>query len=183
MPPRFHVSLILCELGNYVDAEILLDRAVDAGIQSKGRFLAYRADALSLHGSDDLARELYREAFLRNPLNVDLPHLADRSIHGLVTDVAAAVDETSGNLPRLPVRGWLSSIFPLDLNDLATGRPGVLSSLAEAEAAGSLTVPQVWYEYLRTTYRDDQEIIRARRRLKDLNDGMFRRYMKKIGCG
>jgi len=47
----------------------------------------------------------------------------------------------------------------------------------------------VWYEYLRyaeylrTSYRDDQELIRARRRLKELNDGMFRRYMKKIGGG
>jgi hypothetical protein len=166
-----------------------LARAVDAGIQRKGRFMAYRADALYHLGLDDLVRELYRVAFLRDPLDVDLPHLADRSIHELVTNVEAEVDEPAEILPWLPVWGWLSNIFPLDLNDLVTDRSGVLASLAEAEAAGSLTVPQVWYEYLRyaeylrTSHRDDQELIRARRRLKELNDGMFRRYMKKIGGG
>ena len=114
--------------------------------------------------------------------------LADRAIHELVTDVEAVVDEPSEILPWLPVWGWLSSIFTLDLNDLV-GRSGVFASLVEAEAAGSLTVPQVWYEYLRyaeflrTSHRDDQELIRARRRLKELDDGMFRRYMKKIGGG
>ena len=189
IPPGFHVGLILYELGEYADAEIWLARAVDTGIQPKGRFLAYRGDALFHLGSDDLARELYRVAFLRDPQNVDLPHLADRSLHELVTDVEAVVDEPSDILPWLPVWGWLSNIFPLDLNDLVTDRSGVLASLAEAEAANSLTVPQVWYEYLRyaeylrTSYRDDQELIRARRRLKELNDGMFRRYMKKIGGG
>jgi hypothetical protein len=140
-------------------------------------------------GSDDLARGLYREAFLRDPLNIDLPYLADRSVHELVTDVEAEVDEPSEILPWLPVWGWLSSIFTLDLNDLVTDRSRVLAMLSEAESADSLTVPQVWYEYLRyaeylrTSHRDDQELIRARRRLKELNDGMFRRYMKKIGGG
>lgn len=187
--PRFHVGLIFCDLGNHADAEIWLARAVDAGIQPKGRFMAYRGDALFHLGSDDLARELYREAFLRDPLNVDLPLLADRSVHELVTDVEAEVDEPSETLPWLPVWAWLSNLFPLDLNELVTGRSVFLASLAEAESAGCLTVSQVWYEYLRyaeylrTSYRDDQELIRARRRLKELNDGMFRRYMKKIGGG
>ena len=189
IPPRFHVGLILSELGNHVDAEIWLARAVDAGIQPKGRFMAYRGDAMFHLGSDDLARGLYREAFLRDPLNIDLPYLADRSVHELVTDVEAEVDEPSEILPWLPVWGWLSSIFTLDLNDLVTDRSRVLAMLSEAESADSLTVPQVWYEYLRyaeylrTSHRDDQELIRARRRLKELNDGMFRRYMKKIGGG
>ena len=38
-------------------------------------------------------------------------------------------------------------------------------------------------EFLRSSHRDDQELIRARRRMKEINGEMFGRYMKKIRGG
>ena len=187
IPPRFHVGLLCYELGNYEDAEVWFGRALDADIQPVGRFLAYRGDALFRLDSEYPARELYREAFLRDPLTVDLPHLADRAIQELIVEADSEVDEPSEILPWLPVWGWLGNVFTLGLNDLHDDRSGFLASLTEAEAR--LTAPQLWFEYLRyaeflrSSHRDDQGLIRARRRMKEINGEMFGRYMKKIRGG
>jgi tetratricopeptide (TPR) repeat protein len=188
-PPRFHVGLLCYELGNYEEAGLWFGRALDAGIQPVGRFLAYRGDALFRFGSEDVARELYREAFLRDPLSVDLAHLADNTIRELISEAESEMDEPSDILPWLPVWGWLRNVFTLDLNDLLADRSGYLQSLTEAESAERLTSPQLWFEYLRyaeflrSSHRDDQELIRARRRMKEINGEMFGRYMKKIRGG
>jgi tetratricopeptide (TPR) repeat protein len=189
IPSRFHVGLLCYELGNYEEAGLWFGRALDAGIQPVGRFLAYRGDALFRFGSEDVARELYREAFLRDPLSVDLAHLADNTIRELISEAESEMDEPSDILPWLPVWGWLRNVFTLDLNDLLADRSGYLQSLTEAESAERLTSPQLWFEYLRyaeflrSSHRDDQELIRARRRMKEINGEMFGRYMKKIRGG
>ena len=189
IPPKFHVGLMFYELECYRDAESWFGRAVDSGIRPEGKFLAYRGDALVKLDDVDFARERYREAFLRDPLTVDVPHLADRAIQELIVEADSEADEPSEILPWLPVWGWLGSVFTLDLNDLRADRSGYVQSLVEAESVARLTSPQLWFEYLRyaeflrSSHLDDQELIRARRRMKEINGEMFGRYMKKIRGG
>lgn len=187
IPPRFHVGLLCYELENYADADVWFGRAVEAGIRPPGRFLAYRGDALFRLGAGDPSRELYREAFLRDPLGVDLSHLADRAIRELISYGESEADEPDEVVPWLPAWGWLRSVFFLDLNDLHASEGGFLAALAKAEAEENLTAPQLWFEYLRYAEflrgvkRNDRELVRARRRLRELNGELFGRYMKKIG--
>jgi|GEM_PF-1174745 len=186
IPPRFHVGLICCRLENYKEAEAWFERAVDAGIEPMGKFLAYRGDALCRLGAADAALDLYREAFLQDPLEVDLSHLADQNMRELIAFAESEAEEPDELLPWLPVWGWLRNLFTLGPNG---SRTELLESLQKAEEETRVSTPRLWFEYLRYAeflrgvQRDDQELIRARRRLKELNGELFGRYIKKIGKG
>ncbi len=183
IPPRFHPGLLCFELGRYDEAREWFGRALAAGIQPAGRFLAYQGDALFLLGDREEARELYREAFLAGPLAVDLPHLADPAMGELISHGESEADEPEELLPWLAAWGWLRELFTLE-----SGEPGSdLSVVHEfTEEGEGETAPRLWFQYLRQaeflrgSSGDDRELIRARRRLKELNGELFRRYMEKI---
>ncbi len=184
--PRFHPGLLYLELGRQKEAHAWLARAVAAGIQPAGRFLAYFGDSTFLLGDQDTARELYREAFLEGPETVDWSHLADPVLKELISYAEGEADDPDELLPWLSVWGWLQGIFTLDFNELNNDRSGFLESLAQADTEGGLASSQLWFrylryaEFLRRTSGDRQELIRARRRMRELNGELFERYMRKI---
>ena len=186
-PPRFHPGLLCYELGRYDAALEWFTRALHAGIQPAGRFLAYRGDLLFILESAEQARELYKGAFLEGPQAVDLPHLADPALRELITYGESEAEEPDDLLPWLPVWGWLRNLFTLELDELYRDQSGFLDALTRGEAEAELTAPQLWFRYLRYAEflrgvpGDGRELIRARRRLKEINGELFGRYMRKIG--
>lgn len=58
--------------------------------------------------------------------------------------------------------------------------------LEETKRSGNITLPRLWFEYLRygeflrTLNRDDRVLVQVRRRMRDLCGFMFDRYMAKI---
>jgi tetratricopeptide (TPR) repeat protein len=187
LPPQFHGGLLLYQLGEYADAREWFSRAVEGGILPKGRFLAYQGDALFRLEELDGARELYRQAFLEDPLTVDLPHLADPALPELIASAESELDEPDEIIPWLPVWGWLRNLFTLELHELQMDRTGFRESLDRDEAAERLTTPQLWFQYLRyaellrALAGEREELVRVRRRMKELNGELFGQYIKKIG--
>ena len=187
IPPRAHPGLLCYELGSYGDALGWFAQAVKSEVHPTGRFLAYQGDALFRLEEQESARELYREAFLEDPLAVDLAHLADPAVRELISYGESEADEPDEVLSWLSAWGWLRDIFTLELHELRTDHTGFRESLAKSEAEKRLTPPQLWFQYLRyaeflrALFPDDPELVRARRRMRELNGELFGRYMKKIG--
>lgn len=189
--PRFHLGCVLREAGQHAEAERWFEAALRSGIAQRGRFLAWRGDALTLCDKDAAAMESYRAAFLEDPDSVDIEALANKAIRALLLTLGLeCFDEEADDreaLPWLPFWGWLHGVFPLDLNDIAADRAAFAASLQQADYEENLPPARLWYEYLRfaeylrTCLRDDQELVRVRRRMRRLNGEMFARYMERIG--
>lgn len=189
LPPRFHLGAILMAAGRWAEAECWLSRALASGTGERGRFLAWRGDALTRLGDLGRAKVAYLAAFLEGPRQVEMETLQNPLIHDLLFSLEAEADELGeADLPAwLPVWGWLQGDFGLPMSDLAGDRAVFGASLEEAERSGSLEPPRLWFDYLRyaeclrTLVRDDRELVRVRRRMRELNGFMFERYLKKIG--
>ncbi|MGK2944740.1 MAG: tetratricopeptide repeat protein [Desulfuromonadales bacterium] len=188
LPPRFHIGTLLLAAGRFAEAEHWLARALDAGIGERGRFLAWRGDALTKLGDPDQAKGAYIAAFLEGPHEVDLVSLQSPLIHDLLGSLESE-DQDFGaeDLPAwLPVWGWLQGAFGLPLNEPAAGRTAFVAALEAAHSSRSLPTPRLWFddlryaEYLRTVFRDDRELVRVRRRMRQLCGFMFERYMERM---
>jgi tetratricopeptide (TPR) repeat protein len=188
IPPRFHIGTLLMTAGRFAEAERWLARALDAGIGERGRFLAWRGDALTNLGDPDRAMSAYLAAFLEGPHEVDLESLKSPLIHDLLGSLESE-DHDLGEADLqawLPVWGWLQGAFGLPLNDPAADRSAFVDVLEEAHSSRSLPAARLWFEdlryaeYLRTTFRDDRELVRVRRRMRQLNRYMFERYMDRM---
>lgn len=190
MPPDFHLGYVLREAGRYVEAEYWFAVALRSGIAPRGRFLAWRGDALTMCSKDAVAMECYQAAFLDDPDSVNIDNFSNRTIHTLLLTLSNECfeEETDDRetLPWLPFWGWLHGSFPLDLNGIALDRDGFEASLQQADDGGTQPLARLWYEYLRfaeflrTCLRDDREMVRVRRRMKQLNGIMFDRYMERV---
>lgn len=191
IPPRFHLGCVLREAGRHAEADRWFAAALRSGIAQRGRFLAWRGDALTLCDKDAAAMECYRAAFLEDPDSVDMEALANKAIRALLLTLGIeCFDEEADDreaLPWLPFWGWLQGDFPLDLNDIAADRAAFAAYLQQADDERKLLPARLWYEYLRfaeylrTCLRDDRELVQVRRRMRRLNGDMFARYMEKIG--
>ena len=191
MPPRFHLGCVLREAGQHAEAGRWFAEALCSGIAQIGRFLAWRGDALTLSGKGAAAMECYQAAFLEDPDSVDIDTLANRAIRDLLLTLGLeCFDEEPGDreaLPWLPYWGWLHGDFPLDLNVVAADHAAFAANLQQADDEGKMPQARLWYEYLRfaeylrTSLRDDRELVRVRRRMRQLNGTMFVRYMERIG--
>jgi tetratricopeptide (TPR) repeat protein len=175
IPPRFHLGCILLEMGRPIEAEKWFARALDSAIPQRGRFLAYRGDALYMAGKTGDAREFYLAAFLEDPSGVDVFHLQDHAVRELPVEIEEEGFAGDEAVCWLPAWGWLKGVFGL-------GTPSHL----EEKMAGEMTSPRLWFEHLRiaehfrTEFRDDGELVRVRRKMKELNSILFARYMEKI---
>ena len=190
LPPRFHLGYVLREAGRHVEAERLFAAALHADITDRGRFLAWRGDALTLCGKNAAALEYYKAAFLEDPDSVDIDTLAHGGIRALLLSLhLECLDEEADDreaAPWLPYWGWLNGVFSLDLHDIAADRETFSAYLHQTDDEGKMPPGNLWYEYLRyaeylrACSRDDRELVPVRRRMKRLNSDMFARYMGRI---
>jgi tetratricopeptide (TPR) repeat protein len=189
IPPRFHIGTILLAKENFAEAEFWFSSALNSGIGERARFLGWRGDALMSLGDDGRARASYLAAFLEEPHGVDLTSSKNKLIHDLLFSLEIeGGDEIADDamVCWLPVWGWLIGEFVLSLDEVATDRDAFADSLEKAESARDMPLPRVWFdylryaEYLRAMFRNDRELVRVRRRMRELSGFMFDRYMEKV---
>ncbi|AMV70933.1 hypothetical protein DBW_0536 [Desulfuromonas sp. DDH964] len=192
IPPRFHIGTLLLAVGRFAEAECWLARALEVGIGERRRFLAWRGDAMTKLGDPDRAMSVFLAAFLEGPHEVDLSMLQNPQMHDLLLSLESEDhDIGAADLPAwLPVWGWLQGVFGLPLKEPAADRAAFVDALEAAHSFRSLPAARLWFEdlryaeYLRTTFRDDRELVRVRRRMRQLNGFMFERYMERMrGAG
>jgi len=189
IPPRFHISTLLLAQERYAEAESWLARAIDGGIDERARFLGWRGDALMSLGETGKAKESWLAAFLEGPCSVDLPSLKNRLIHNLLSSLEIeGSDEMEEDemVCWLPVWGWLQGEFILSMDEVVADHGAFAASLEKIVDSRDMTLPRVWFdylrytEYLRTIFRNDRELVRVRRRMREMSGFMFDRYMEKI---
>jgi tetratricopeptide (TPR) repeat protein len=186
IPPRFHLGCLLMEIGKTDEAETWFLLALDSGIPERGRFLAYLADALVMKGEADAARECYLAAFLEDPHGIDRDYLRDQDVREMIVEIEDEGVAGEEAFCWVPVWGWLNGIFALETS-VGDGKRKFDSELLTMDASpGEKSVPRLWFEllrraeHLRTRFRDDDELIRVRRKMKELNPDLFTRYMDNI---
>lgn len=188
VPPRFHLGVLLLAVGHFAAADDWFARALDAGIDARGRFLGWRGDALTLLGDSERAMGVYLAAFREDPQQVDLKSLKNSRINELLTSLDGEDHglEEEGLVAWLPVWGWFQGVLGLSLQEPITDRAAYVAGLDAAHSCQSLSAARLWYddlryaEYLRTAFRDDREMVRVRRRMRQLNAFMFQCYMEKL---
>jgi hypothetical protein len=176
----------------YAEAESWFARALDSGIHERSRFLGWRGDVLMSLGETGKARDSWLVAFLEGPRSVDLPSLKNRLIHDLLSSLEIEEgDEMEEDeiVCWLPVWGWLQGEFGLSMEEVVADQSAFVASLDNSAGSRDMKTPRLWFEhlryaeYLRTVFRNDRELVRVRRRMRDMNGFMFDRYMEKIrGC-
>jgi len=96
---------------------------------------------------------------------VDLPSLKNQLIHDLLSSLEIEGSEEMEEdemVCWLPVWGWLQGEFGLSMEAVATNHVAFAASLEKSEASKEMTVPRLWFEYLRyaeylrTVFRDDR---------------------------
>jgi tetratricopeptide (TPR) repeat protein len=189
IPPRFHIGMLLMAQERYAEAESWLARALDNGIDERARFLGWRGDAFMSLGETGKAKESWLAAFLEGPRSVDLPSLKNRMIHNLLFSLEIeGCDEMEEDemVCWLPVWGWLQGEFVLSMEEVAVDHGAFAASLEKSVGSRDMTQPRLWFEflryaeYLRTVFRNDRELVRVRRRMRDMNAFMFNRYLEKV---
>ena len=171
VPPRFHIGRILLDAGLPVEAEKWFFLALDSGIAERGRFLAWLGDALAVAGDNESARECYLAAFLEDPLGVDVSGLRDDAVRALLVELEEEGIAEEDTVHWVPVWGWLKGLFGLETSQIFSGE--ISQSRQWFECLGQA-------ERLRTEVRDDTELLRVRRKMKELSPLLFTRYMEKI---
>jgi len=188
LPPRFHFGHVLMEAGHHALAAESFHAALSHEDIPRGRFLAWRGDALTLANKDADALKSYLEAFLDDPFTVEM-QFKNRIITDLHTSLHFdAMDDMDEDREAawLPVWGWLRGVFPLPLQALpgehALDANGVESLISE----GNISVARIWFdmltqaERLRVMVRDDRELAAVRRLMKKTNGFLFDCYLEKI---
>jgi len=190
MPPRFHLGHILLETGQFAAAAECFGAALSTKGIPRGKFLAWRGDALTLAKDHGAALKSYLAAFLDDPLTVEMSSVRNRTINALHVSMSfAAADEIAEDEEPawLPVWGWLQGVFTLPLYpDPSEQSRGVadFELLIEEE---SCCVPRIWFDMLthaerqRVVHRDGKELAAIRRLMKRANGFMFGCYLEKIG--
>ena len=177
-PPRFHLGQILMEAGRYEEAADCFQAALSGNNIPTGRFLAWRGDALTLADKDDAALKSYMNAFLDDPLTVEIHSVKNRKITNLHDSLCFEdTDEIEEDQEPawLPVWGWLQGLFPLPLQPFPEMNPAAAAEFEARLEKNDVRVPRLWFdmlthaERLRITHRDDRELAAVRRLMKRSN--------------
>lgn len=187
LPPRFHLGVILLADGQVEAAEDCFARALHKGISERARFKVWHGKALERLDDIPSAKEAYLLAFLEGPHEIDADLLQSPLLHELFHSLECEDHEFSEEeLPAwLPVWGWIQGEWELQPYDITTAAT-LFARLEEAEQSGSMSPPRLWFEYLRyaeylrTVARNDRELVRVRRLMRQRSKFMFDRYMEKI---
>lgn len=189
IPPRFHFGHILMEAGHYAAASECFYEALSYKDIPRGRFLAWRGDALTLAKKESEALKSYLEAFLTDPPSVDLHSVKNLKITSLLATLHfEGMDDVDEDLELawLPVWGWLQEVFALPLQVSPDSDLPCATAFEALLAEENVSVPRVWFdmlahaERLRTMIRDDRELATVRRLMKNANGSMFTCYLYKI---
>ena len=189
MSPRFHLGQLLMKAGRFAEAADCFHARLSSCRVCRGRFLAWRGDALTLAGNHDAALKSYFAAFLDDPATIDMQSVKCQTIHNLrvslhfdATDEIEEQDEPAW----LPVWGWFEGVFALP-EHAAHGEGPPCAALFEALLAEqSRFMPRIWFDMLahaervRTVSRDSKELEAVRRLMKKSNEFMFGCYLEKI---
>jgi tetratricopeptide (TPR) repeat protein len=190
IPPRFHLGQILMEAGRYAEAAESFLSALSEEYLERGKFLAWRGDALTIGGKDDAALKSYLAAFLDDPITVDMQSVKNRKITNLHTSLNVELDdeiEEEDEPAWLPVWGWLHGVFALPLQPAPEQASPGAAEIEALLAHDDCSIPRIWFnmlthaERLRVISRDDRELSSVRRLMKKTNGFMFGWYMEKIG--
>ncbi|MBE0502847.1 MAG: hypothetical protein IBX46_01850 [Desulfuromonadales bacterium] len=187
LPPRFHLGVILLADGQVEAAEDWFARALHKGISERVRFEVWRGKALERLNDIQSAKKAYLLAFLEKPHEVDADLLQSPLLYELFHSLECEDHELNeAELPAwLPVWGWIQGEWQLTPHDITTAT-NLFAQLEEAEQSGILSPPRLWFEYLRyaeylrTVARNDRELVRVRRLMRQRSKFMFDRYMEKI---
>ena len=183
--PDFHLGRMLMDAGKFAEAADRFLPALGNPHIPRGRLLAWRGDALTLAGKSDAALKCYLDAFLDDPLTVDVPSIRHRSVVELRLSLHSEGEDIEEDQEPawLPVWGWLEGVFPLaPVPGLASCASDFASLLAEEGAP----VPRLWYgmlahaEKVRLLARDYRESAAVRRLLKESNEFLFGLYLDRI---
>lgn len=187
--PRFHLGHLLLEKGCYPEAADCFSAAILVPGLERGRFLAWRGDALTLAMQHEAALNSYFEAFLEDPDSIEMPFLKNRTILNLVTSLSLEagdeIDEEQQNA-WIPVWGWLQGVFSLPLLPLFSEEPLDSAACEALITAEPDCVPRFWFdllaraEWLRSTPSDGRELATVRRLMKKTNGFMFSCYLDKV---
>jgi tetratricopeptide (TPR) repeat protein len=183
LPPHFHLGHLLLRLGRFAEAATSFRSALSSPDLERGRFLAWSADAMTLGGNGEDATSMYLQAFLDDPLTVDIASVKHPAILNLYQHCCHNADsiEDDNIVAWLPVWGWLQGLFPLPLH-----HPPLFDELEVQLADKAAPTPRLWYsaltlaEYLRTIHINNVQMPAVRRLMKRLNEDMFECYMQKI---
>jgi len=189
LPPRFHLGQVLMKAGRFAEAADSFHATLSSARVDRGRFLAWRGDALTLAGFHDAALQSYFDAFLHDPVSIDMESVQSRTIHDLhdslhyeATDEIEEEDEPAW----IPVWGWMSGVFAFSLRTVPEeDTPSAAFYAAELAEKGSF-IPRIWFDMLdhaervRTVSRDSKELGAVRRLMKNSNGFMFGCYLEKI---
>ena len=188
LSPRFHLGHILMDAGQYAEAAGCFHGALSFDGIERGRFLGWKGDALTLAGSNE-ALNSYLDAFLDDPLTVDMKSIKNRKITDLHTSLQSdAMDEIDEfeEPAWLPVWGWLQGIFTLPLQTVAGDIPSRSEEFEAQLAEEHNSAPHIWFhmliyaEKLRVGHWDSRELGAVRRLMKRTNGFMFNCYLEKI---
>ncbi len=185
-PPACHFGHLLMEGGRFSEAADCFYRALSAPHIPRGRFLAWRGDALTLADNESAALKSYLDAFLEDPATVDMRSIACGTIRDLYSSLceeATEEIEADGEAAWLPVWGWFEEVFALPLllerdREVAHDSAAFEDQLEERMR----TVPRIWFdmlasaERLRATARDNREMAAIRRLMKKNSSFMFDKY-------
>lgn len=186
--PRFHLGQILMECGRFANAASCFQSALSIGDMPRGKFLAWRGDALTRMGSDEQALGCYLSAFLDDPWSVDMQSIKNGTIVNLHTSlcIESADEMEEEETPEwLPVWGWLHDVFPLPQYAAATDIPN-FGTLQHQISGDTVTRGRRWFELLthaerlRTNCRENCDLVPVRKILKNMNGFMFKWYMRTI---
>ncbi|MFA7405183.1 MAG: hypothetical protein WC007_14400 [Pelobacteraceae bacterium] len=188
--PHFHLGHLLMAAGSHAEAADSFRAALMGNAVERGRFMAWRGDALTMAGNDDAALKCYLAAFLDDPYSVDMQNIKNRTIHNLHTSLHFELDdeiEGDDEPAWLPAWGWLHGVFALPLQPVPAQTS--LPCAAEFEtriAQDNCPIPRIWFdmlthaERLRVVQRDDRELAAVRRLMKKTSGFMFGWYMDKV---
>lgn len=187
LPPRFHLGVILLADGQVDEAVNWFTRAIRSGINERARFEVWRGKALERLNDTRSAKEAFLLAFLEDPHEVDPDLLQSPLLHDLYLSLECEDHEFSeaALTAWLPVWGWIQGEWDLRPHNITTSA-AICTRLEEAEQSGTMSPPRLWFEYLRyaeylrTIARNDRELVRVRRLMRQRSGFMFDRYLEKI---
>ena len=187
--PRFHCGHVLLESGCYPEAADCFGAALSVPGLERGRFLAWRGDALTLANQPEDALNSYCEAFLDDPGSIDLPFIKNRTIRDLIASLGfEAGDEIDEEQQTawLPVWGWLQGLFSLPLPSLFSAESFDSAACEAMITAEPDCVPRLWFDWLARAERlrsapgDGRELAAVRRLMKKTSGFMFSCYLDTV---